>query len=170
MKKLAYIPALVVVLFSCSESNDKVDSTSDEVQSTEASQTEATPDTVIELSNDAEAKADADTLESTSKPKISFEETEYYFGKITEGEEVKHTFDFTNTGEAPLVINDARASCGCTVPDWPQEPIMPGESKSINVVFNSSGKKGTQNKTITLKTNISEEPVVLRLKGEVEEK
>lgn len=86
--------------------------------------------------------------------KISFKETEVHdFGTINEGDTVEHTYAFTNTGELPLVINNTTASCGCTTPDWPREPIAPGAESSVKVRFNSRGKAGEQRKTVTVYAN-----------------
>lgn len=84
---------------------------------------------------------------------ITFEEDSYFFGEIEEGELVKHTFKFRNDGDGVLVINDATATCGCTRPDFPFVPILPGETGDINVVFNSTGKVGTQKKAVTIFSN-----------------
>lgn len=89
-------------------------------------------------------------------PAMKFEKTEFNFGEINQGDKVSHTFSFTNTGDAPLIISNARASCGCTVPKWPREPIAPGQTSKIDVVFNSAGKRGRQTKSITITTNIPE--------------
>jgi hypothetical protein len=108
------------------------------------------------------------TVESVQQgPKIVFEEKEFNFGSIKQGDKVEHTFQFKNEGDAPLKINHAKGSCGCTVPKWPQEPILPGQSGEIHVVFNSAGKSGRQTKSVTLQTNVGETPVVLYIKGEV---
>jgi len=87
-------------------------------------------------------------------PKIDLKEKQVYdFGTITEGDTVEHNFAFTNTGEFPLIINNITASCGCTTPEWPRDPIAPGQQSSIKVRFNSKGKMGMQNKTITIFAN-----------------
>ncbi len=100
-------------------------------------------------------------------PKMVFEETEHQFGKIKQGEKVTHTFIFKNTGSAPLVINSASGSCGCTVPQWPKEPILPGDKGEVHVIFNSTGKRGVQSKSVTLNTNQGETPIRIYIKGEV---
>lgn len=101
-------------------------------------------------------------------PAMEFEQTEYQFGEITQGDKVEYTFKFKNTGTAPLLVTNARASCGCTVPEWPKEPIAPGASGQIDVVFNSRGKSGNQNKAVTITTNIADQPQqVVYLKGKV---
>ncbi|MEK6477702.1 DUF1573 domain-containing protein [Catalinimonas sp. 4WD22] len=94
-------------------------------------------------------------------PKFEFEESSYDFGSITEGDVVEHIFKFTNTGEAPLVIQSASASCGCTVPSYPREPVAPGESGEIQVKFNSANKPGIQNKTVSITANTN--PTITRL-------
>lgn len=101
------------------------------------------------------------------KAKIKFEETEFDFGEISEGTLAKHTFNFTNTGDVPLVIKNARGSCGCTVPDWPRSPIAPGKTGEIKVQFNSQGRSGVQTKTVTLTTNTEEGTQMLQIKSKV---
>jgi Protein of unknown function (DUF1573) len=88
-------------------------------------------------------------------PKMDFgkDSTAYDFGELKEGQIVEHQFKFTNTGEFPLIINDVRASCGCTIPEWPKEPIKPGTSDKILVRFNTKGKAGPQSKTVTITAN-----------------
>ena len=98
---------------------------------------------------------------------IEFEESVHDFGSITQGEKVTHTFKFKNTGEADLVIVSAKGSCGCTVPKWPKEPIPVGGEGFIDVVFNSDGKSGVQNKKVSIIANTNPSTTVLALKGEV---
>ena len=76
-------------------------------------------------------------------------------------------FKFKNSGTDPLIITNAKGSCGCTVPEWPREPVAPGESGVIDVKFNSKGKKGKQNKRVTLTTNMVPSQQVLIVKGQV---
>jgi hypothetical protein len=106
--------------------------------------------------------------ENPNQPAFKFEEEEYNFKSINQGESVSHEFSFTNTGKEPLVISNAQGSCGCTVPVWPKEPIAPGASAVIKVTFNSAGKQGLQDKTITLTSNAKQNPMVLHIKGNVE--
>ena len=100
-------------------------------------------------------------------PSIVFSEELHDFGGINEGDVVEHTFAFKNTGEAPLIISNARASCGCTVPEWPKEPIAVGESGEIKVRFNSKGKPGMQNKTVTVTANTWPKQNTVRIKADV---
>ncbi len=99
--------------------------------------------------------------------KITFDEVVYDFGTIDQGESVEHKFKFKNTGKAPLVVSNARGSCGCTVPEWPKEPIAVGEQGEILVKFNSAGKKGPQNKSVTLTANTWPTTTRINIKGKV---
>ncbi len=91
----------------------------------------------------------------------------FNFGTINEGDKVEHSFKFINTGKKALVIGNATASCGCTVPEKPQQPVKPGETGIIKVVFNSQGKQGHQEKIITVTANTFTSFPYLKLVGEV---
>jgi hypothetical protein len=110
------------------------------------------------------------SAEEGQAPEFKFAETFHDFGTITEGDVVTHTFAFTNEGEAPLIIKNARASCGCTVPKYPKTPIGPGEEGEILVQFNSTNKPGTQNKTVTLTANTNPPTSQLRIRSVVNPK
>ncbi len=84
---------------------------------------------------------------------ITFEEPTHDFGEITQGEKVEYSFKYTNTGKADVVIEDAISSCGCTVPEWPKEPLKPGQSGYIKVIFDSAGKEGYTQKEVSLRLN-----------------
>lgn len=101
-------------------------------------------------------------------PVFSFGETSHDFGEIVEGVVVNHTFSFTNNGESPLIIESAKASCGCTVPRWPREPIPVGGTGEIEVAFNSQGKPGIQNKTVTVSANTNPKLTKLYIKSNVQ--
>lgn len=119
-------------------------------------------------SKNSGSQADAASSEAQQgTPEISFEKEIHDFGKIKQGDKVKHTFHFTNTGNAPLVIDKATASCGCTVPEWPQDPVRPDEKGKIKVVFNSSGKKGLQKKTVSITANTKPEVSKITIKADV---
>ena len=100
------------------------------------------------------------------KPIMTFESATYQFGTATEGAEVSHDFSFTNTGKTDLLISNAVASCGCTVPEWPKEPIRPGGKGMIKTTFNTEGKQGHQHKTITITAN-TKDKVEVMIEGEV---
>lgn len=93
----------------------------------------------------------------------------YNFGTISEGEKVEYNFRFKNTGKKPLIITNASASCGCTVPEKPEKPVMPGETSFIKVVFNSKGKSGHQDKAIIVSSNVKPSFPDLMLSGEVKQ-
>jgi hypothetical protein len=100
-------------------------------------------------------------------PKINFRENEHDFGNIVAGEKITHAFKFTNTGDADLLIVNVSTSCGCTVSEFPKEPIKPGKSGVIKLTFDSRGREGYQNKTATIETNTEPNKVFLRLKATV---
>ncbi len=86
-------------------------------------------------------------------PKVEFDKVEYDFGMIEANAKVETEFIVKNVGEADLLISSATATCGCTVPDYPKQPLKPGESAPIKVTFDPAGKSGMQSKTVTLTTN-----------------
>ncbi|MEZ4904281.1 MAG: DUF1573 domain-containing protein [Spirosomataceae bacterium] len=102
-------------------------------------------------------------------PKMEFEEDikNFDFGTLTAGQEVEHTFKFKNVGDFPLIINNVSASCGCTIPQWPREPIGPGEEGVILVHFNSKGKEGPQFKTVTIFANTNPATSDIQFKADV---
>jgi hypothetical protein len=100
-------------------------------------------------------------------PRVTFVESEFNFGDISQGDKVNHTFEFENTGTEPLVISNVLTTCGCTAPSWPREPIAPGEKAKIDVVFNSAGKMGIQNKVITVVSNAVNAQERVKLVGNI---
>lgn len=124
----------------------------------------------MESGNTAVAPVNAQTT-TTADPstlgQFQFSEMEYDFGTINEGQVVEHLFNFTNNGQAPLVISNITASCGCTSPDWTKTPINPGESGFVKVVFNSAAKSGSQAPTVTIQANTNPTVTRLRMKGSV---
>ncbi|MFN8309614.1 MAG: DUF1573 domain-containing protein [Chitinophagales bacterium] len=96
---------------------------------------------------------------------IQFEETEYNFDTIKQGEKVTHIFKVKNTGERDLIIANAVGSCGCTVPEYPKEPVAKGATAEIKVTFNSEGKSGEQHKSVTLQVNTARHNEMIFLNG-----
>jgi hypothetical protein len=96
---------------------------------------------------------------------IKFDQDTFNFGTVMEGERVAHAFTFTNTGKNALVISKAIGSCGCTVPEWPKEPIAPGAKGKIDVVFNSERRVGKANKDVTVYANTEPATSKVTLKG-----
>jgi Protein of unknown function (DUF1573) len=98
---------------------------------------------------------------------MKFDEMSYDWGTIKEGAKMEHTFKFKNTGSNDLIISDARGSCGCTVPEWPKEPIKAGKTGEMKVVFDSNGKAGDQQKTVTVSANTEPAQMMVVIKGKV---
>ncbi|MTI41602.1 DUF1573 domain-containing protein [Fulvivirga lutimaris] len=113
------------------------------------------------------ATATPETKPEGPLPAFKFNELDHDFGTINEGDVVEHTFSFTNTGDAPLIIQSAKGSCGCTVPTWPKEPIPVGGTGEITAQFNSKGKPNIQNKTVTITANTWPKQSTLRIKAMV---
>ena len=100
-------------------------------------------------------------------PVMEFSTTDHDFGTINEGQIVEYTYAFKNTGAAPLIIQSAQGSCGCTVPDWTKEPIPVGGTGYVKAKFDSNGKTNIQNKTVTVTANTWPKQSVLRFKAMV---
>ena len=100
-------------------------------------------------------------------PVITFDKTEHDFGKVDEAGKISTEFTFRNEGMAPLILSNVKASCGCTTPIWPKEPIEPGQVGTITVQYNTNGRPGRFQKTITITSNASEPTTRVYIKGEV---
>jgi hypothetical protein len=107
------------------------------------------------------------SAEKVLMPKIKMDEESFDFGEIQQGESVTHDFVLKNIGDASLIISTVKGSCGCTVPEWSKEPIAKAEETTIKVTFNSAGKSGKQNKTVTLVTNAIPNTKVITITGNV---
>jgi Protein of unknown function (DUF1573) len=116
------------------------------------------------ISDDAAKQMEMASKDSTT---VQIIDSTYNFGKVTDGEKVEFSYRFKNTGTKPLVVNQPTASCGCTVPEKPEKPIMPGETGFIKIVFNSAGRVGQAHKTITVPSNANPHFPELLLTGEV---
>lgn len=92
-------------------------------------------------------------IDTANAAKIVFETPVYDFGEVKEGEKVNYSFKFENVGKKPLIVKDARSTCGCTIPEKPKEAIAPGEKGEIPVIFNSAGKEGKISKVVTITSN-----------------
>ena len=113
-----------------------------------------------------QAQADGAATEVVDGPVMSFDNLVVDYGQIEQHSDPLRVAKFTNTGNAPLIIKNARGSCGCTVPTYPKEPIMPGETAEIEVRYDTK-RVGTINKTVTLTTNENRDPIVLKVKGKI---
>ena len=119
------------------------------------------PTDVVNNPNSAEGK------QSGKRAEITFETTEHNFGKVISGEVVSYSFKFENTGNADLIISKVSTSCGCTVTDYPEKPIKPGEEKYLEVTFDSDNRSGFQSKTVVVATNAQPSQKTLRIKAKV---
>lgn len=112
--------------------------------------------------------ASAEGLDKSVKmPEITFQKTNHDFGKMIQGEVVSYGFKFTNTGDVDLLITKVSTSCGCTVSEYPIDPIKPGETKAVEAKFDSQNRIGFQNKRITVLTNANPAKTNLYIKAEV---
>ncbi len=119
------------------------------------------------LKSDVQASDPSQVLKDSTT--VQMIDSVYNFGKITDGEKVEFSFRFKNTGNKPLIVSNATASCGCTVPEKPEEPIKPGETGFIKVVFDSKGRVGDVHKEVTVTSNAYPAFPLLALKGQVVE-
>jgi len=151
-----YLPLLLIVLFAaCTENAEqKTDETKGELLSTD-------------LVNNPNSAQGTDTAIISELPTMDFTDTVHNFGNINEGEKATFDFEFANNGKSPLIISDAKGSCGCTVADFPRDPIAPGNTGKIKVVFNSDGKPGHQEKSVSITTNTNRSVHMLYFKGDV---
>ena len=150
MKNICIGILLLVLAASCGDMTKKVDG--NEQLSTD----------LVTISKTAEVGAEEEGM-----PAFTFEKEEHDFGTLIDGEKVTYSFRFTNSGDAPLIISNAKGSCGCTVPNYPKVPIAPGASSSIDVTFDSKGRTGKQSKAVTLTANTNPNRKVIRINSEV---
>ena len=117
------------------------------------------------IADDAGSQMEIALKDSTT---VQLIDSVYNFGNIKQGQSVSFNFKFKNTGKKALIVTNASASCGCTVPEKPERPIMPGQTSFIKVVFNSTGKSGHQDKNVTVSANTNPSFPTIKLIGEVE--
>jgi hypothetical protein len=165
MKQLNVLPAVllagILLISGCDnskneEKDERIDALEQKISQLEQGQVTAPAN--------AQSVTPADP---SSVGQFEFENMEFDFGTIKQGEVVEHEFKFTNVGQSPLVISNVQASCGCTSPDWSKNPVKPGDEGFIKVVFNSAGKSGAQSPTVSIQANTSPSVTRLRLKGSV---
>jgi hypothetical protein len=101
-------------------------------------------------------------------PELKFVEETFDFGTIIEGPQMIHEFEFTNIGKEPIIIQNVKASCGCTTPEWPKEATQPGQKNKIKVIYNTKGRIGPFTKTVTITSNSKGGDKYLFIKGIVE--
>lgn len=111
----------------------------------------------------------SDKIKKPAGPKttVKFDNYEHNFGNIAQNSQNKYVYSFTNTGKEPLIISKAKGSCGCTVPRWPKEPVAPGETGEIEIIYKPGKQKNKQSKTITVTANTEPANTILRVKANV---
>lgn len=139
-KHLASIGIILIILASCDNASSKIRKT---------------------------GSVPTEVVTADDQPIFKFDAEEHDFGIIEEGTVVTHEFTFTNVGKSPLVITNAQGSCGCTVPEYPRDPVMPGKKGTIKVSFDSSNRAGRQDKTVTLTANTVPNTKILKITSEV---
>ena len=155
-KTILFALAAVALITSCQQGNNDVrDAAREEIQT--ANQPAPIQDAV-----------QTPTIPAGPTTVMTFAEDRFNFGTVTDGEKVSHTYTFTNTGDEPLILSNARGSCGCTVPKWPRQPIQPGESSEITVEFNTKNKKGQRSQKVTITANTNPPETFIYLDGTVE--
>ena len=120
------------------------------------------------LSTDLVTSPKSATETSEKQAVIEFDKKEHDFGTLLQGEVVTYSFHFTNAGNMPLIISDVSSSCGCTVGDFPREPIAPGKDGVIKVTYDSKGHHGVQSRHLTVMSNTNPAKHILRIKGTVQ--
>jgi hypothetical protein len=152
MKYQFYLYFVAFITLSCSSKDAKMQSAEDKDSASKIYYNPISADKVVKEDQVA---------------KMSFDKLEHDFGTINEGDVVQHVFKFKNSGKAPLVITNASGTCGCTVPEWPKEPIAPGKSGEIKVSFNSLGKSGKEEKEVFVLANTIPNKTTLQIKSMV---
>jgi archaellum component FlaG (FlaF/FlaG flagellin family) len=117
-----------------------------------------------------EAKAPVTPPAATNNPnapKLKFAEETYDFGTVVEGPQITHDFKIKNEGKEPLILSNVHASCGCTVPTWPKEPILPGKESVVSATYNTSGRPGHFSKSITIESNATGGNKIVVITGDV---
>jgi hypothetical protein len=112
------------------------------------------------------AQSSEQPVENPNAPVINFDKLVHDYGTIIQNSDGGCEFKFTNDGKEPLILSRPRSSCGCTVPTWPKQPILPGKSDAIKVTY-TTNRLGPFNKTVTIYSNASNNPIKLRIKGKV---
>lgn len=118
----------------------------------------------LPVSNPPQAQSE---IANEKLTEMTFTEEEFDFGTINQGDKVNHFFTFKNTGKQDLIISRAVGSCGCTVPEFPKEPIAPGKTGVMKVSFNSKGKSGKQHKTVSVYANVPKGGVTIAIKAKI---
>ncbi len=164
--KFVYLFAAVAIMAtSCNES-----ATSKIKESAEGEMIVADEPALNPVQKETPIEVTETSVATDGKPVMAFENEVHDFGNLKSGANANYSFKFTNKGDADLLITNAQGSCGCTVPEYPKEPIKPGESGQIKVAYSSGSQQGQQSKTVTLTTNSAKGLERLTIKANVEPK
>ena len=162
MKNIFILSMLYMICFGCNNASNKIQDKN--VETTNQN------NTIKPSSTEKDTKINAQIIDNGGAAAFEFLNeggTVWNFGEINQGESPEFTFLFKNSGNEPMIISNAKGSCGCTVPVWPKEPIAPGDTGEISVKFNSKNKQGSQNKTVTLTANTTPPTTKLRVTGQI---
>lgn len=151
--KVIFYSLIVVGLFACTSSKEENELPADKL-----------PVSLVKNPHSLEKK---DSNAISQMGKLFFTDTIHSFGRIKDGEQVTFEFEYKNIGNSPVVISEAKASCGCTVPEYTLSPIQPGEKNTIKVTFDSKGKRGINEKNILVRTNANPSIYNLYIQAEV---
>ncbi|WP_027376028.1 DUF1573 domain-containing protein [Kaistella palustris] len=159
MKNLVKILPLAVVLSLASCKKNQ-----------QADQLVVTEDSATAVQAPAVESQDAMLKEAQSNPltTVALSEAAFEFGKIKKGEHKEHTYEITNTGQNPLIISQVKPGCGCTVPDYTKDPILPGQKGKITLKFDSSNFDGLVNKQAEIYANVEKAPMVITFSADIQ--
>lgn len=161
-RNFLFAVAVAFAMGACDQAQNSTQDTNTQAQTAQVAQ-----DPQSLPVNNPNTTAPQEMASKENAPVMTFEESEHDFGNITQANRVSHTFTFKNTGKTPLVIESASAMCGCTVPEWPKEPIAPGETGKISVEFDPTGKMGQQSKQVTIRANTQPEITQLMIRANI---
>ena len=165
LRRVAFLAIIVLLAGACKDRNSEKKIAELESRLAELEGKKAAPG--VAATNTTTVQPATEEKPEGPLPTLQFQNVEHDFGTINEGQVVEHTFAFKNTGEAPLIIQSAQPSCGCTVPDWTKEPIPAGGTGYVKAKFDSNGKPNIQNKSITVTANTWPKQTVIRFKAMV---
>ena len=172
-KSVMFVAVVVVLATSCRDRDveKRIAQLEDRITKLEGGKkpTQISPSVIPGVSTQG-TQALAQTPETKPEgplPTMDFQTIDHDFGTIPEGKVAEFTYSFVNNGQAPLIIQSAQGSCGCTVPEWSKDPIPPGGTGFVKAKFDSNGKPNAQNKTVTVTANTWPKQTVLRFKAMV---
>lgn len=166
---LAIIAGTLIYMAASGRSTGSSTSSEEAASTMSAAQPTKPPATIAEAKAfDPLAQQAKTEMDNRPKTTVNFAQYEHDFGSIKQDSENKYIFKFTNTGKEPLLIENAQGSCGCTVPSYPKEPIAPGGSGEIEVVYKPGKQENAQQKTVTVTANTEPKQTTLRISANVQ--